>query len=33
MGESFHGMDRRTLEALYDLVSVGGGVAILGRGA
>ena len=33
MGESFHWMDRlRTLEALYDLVSVGGGVAIVGRG-
>jgi SAM-dependent methyltransferase len=33
MGESFHRMDRpRTLEALYDLVYVFGGVAILGRG-
>ncbi len=33
MGESFHWMDRpRTLEALYDLVSIGGGVAIVGRG-
>lgn len=33
MGESFHWMDRtRTLEALYDLVCVGGGVAIVGRG-
>ncbi len=33
MGESFHWMDRRrTLEALYDLVSIDGGVAILGRG-
>lgn len=33
MGESFHWMDRRrTLEALYDLVEAGGGVAILGRG-
>ena len=34
MGESFHWMDRRqTLEALYDLLSVGGGVAIVGRGS
>ena len=33
MGESFHRMDqRRTLEALYDLVSFAGGVAVLGRG-
>jgi ubiquinone/menaquinone biosynthesis C-methylase UbiE len=33
MGESFHWMDRRrTLEALYPLVSTDGGVAILGRG-
>jgi len=33
MGESFHWMDRgRTLEALYDLVNIDGGVAILGRG-
>lgn len=33
MGESFHWMDRRrTLEALYDLIDAGGGVAILGRG-
>ena len=33
MGESFHWMDRRrTLEALYDLVDLEGGVAILGRG-
>ena len=33
MGESFHRMDRRrTLEALYELVNVDGGVAILGRG-
>jgi ubiquinone/menaquinone biosynthesis C-methylase UbiE len=32
MGESFHKMDRRrTLDALYDLVEVGGGVAIVGR--
>lgn len=32
MGESFHRMDqRRTLEALYDLVEEGGGVAIVGR--
>lgn len=33
MGESFHRMDRRrTLEALYDLLGAGGGVAIMGRG-
>ena len=33
MGESIHWMDqRRTLDALYDLVDIGGGVAILGRG-
>ena len=33
MGESFHWMDRhRTLEALYDLIAIDGGVAILGRG-
>ena len=33
MGESFHWMDPRvTLEALYDLVDLGGGVAIVGRG-
>jgi SAM-dependent methyltransferase len=33
MGESFHRMDRRrTLEALYELLEVNGGVAILGRG-
>jgi ubiquinone/menaquinone biosynthesis C-methylase UbiE len=33
MGESIHWMDqRRTLEALYDLVGTDGGVAILGRG-
>jgi ubiquinone/menaquinone biosynthesis C-methylase UbiE len=33
MGESFHRMDqRRTLEALYDLVDADGGVAVLGRG-
>jgi ubiquinone/menaquinone biosynthesis C-methylase UbiE len=33
MGESFHWMDRRrTLEVLYDLVSAGGGLAIVGRG-
>jgi ubiquinone/menaquinone biosynthesis C-methylase UbiE len=33
MGESFHWMDqRRTLEALYDLVDADGGVAVLGRG-
>jgi SAM-dependent methyltransferase len=34
MGESFHWMDRpRTLAALYDLIDVGGGIAIVGRGA
>jgi ubiquinone/menaquinone biosynthesis C-methylase UbiE len=33
MGESFHWMDReRTLDALYELVSEGGGIAIVGRG-
>ena len=33
MGESIHWMDqRRTLEALYDLIDTAGGVAILGRG-
>ncbi len=33
MGESFHWMDRRwTLEALYDLIDIDGGIAILGRG-
>jgi SAM-dependent methyltransferase len=32
MGESFHWMDgERTLDALYELVSVGGGIAIVGR--
>src|SRR5690242_5562668 len=32
MGDSFHRMDRaRTLDALYDLVEPGGGVAIVGR--
>lgn len=32
MGESFHRMDRdRTLVRLYDLVEVGGGIAIMGR--
>jgi SAM-dependent methyltransferase len=34
MGNSFHWMDRaRTLEALYDLVTAGGGVAVVGEGA
>jgi len=34
MGESFHWMDRKqTLEALYELVCDGGGIAIVGRGA
>jgi ubiquinone/menaquinone biosynthesis C-methylase UbiE len=34
MGNSFHWMDRdRTLDALYDLVSNGGGVAVVGEGA
>jgi SAM-dependent methyltransferase len=34
MGESFHWMDRaRTLDALYDLVTDGGGLAVVGRGA
>jgi SAM-dependent methyltransferase len=33
MGESFHWMDQRaTLEALYPLVDVDGGVAVVGRG-
>jgi SAM-dependent methyltransferase len=33
MGNSFHWMDRaRTLDALYDLVEVGGGVAVVGEG-
>jgi ubiquinone/menaquinone biosynthesis C-methylase UbiE len=34
MGNSFHWMDRaRTLDALYDLVLDGGGVAVVGEGA
>jgi ubiquinone/menaquinone biosynthesis C-methylase UbiE len=34
MGNSFHWMDRaRTLEALYDLIIEGGGVAVVGEGA
>ena len=34
MGNSFHWMDRqRTLDALYDLVTSGGGVAVVGQGA
>jgi SAM-dependent methyltransferase len=34
MGNSFHWMDRaRTLEALYDLVTPGGGIAVVGEGA
>ncbi len=34
MGNSFHWMDRqRTLDALYDLVSEGGGIAVVGQGA
>ena len=34
MGNSFHWMDRaRTLDALYDLVSDGGGLAVVGEGA
>ncbi len=34
MGNSFHWMDRaRTLEALYDLVTDGGGIAVVGEGA
>jgi SAM-dependent methyltransferase len=34
MGNSFHWMDRqRTLERLYDLVTDGGGIAIVGHGA
>jgi ubiquinone/menaquinone biosynthesis C-methylase UbiE len=33
MGNSFHWMDRqRTLEALYDLVIEGGGIAVVGEG-
>jgi SAM-dependent methyltransferase len=33
MGESLHWMNRpRTLDALYELVGVGGGIAIVGRG-
>jgi SAM-dependent methyltransferase len=34
MGNSFHWMDRaRTLEALYNLVTDGGGIAVVGEGA
>jgi len=34
MGNSFHWMDRqRTLDALYDLVIEGGGIAVVGHGA
>ncbi len=34
MGNSFHWMDRaRTLDALYDLVTDGGGLAVVGHGA
>lgn len=34
MGNSFHWMDRaRTLDALYDLVVDGGGIAVVGEGA
>jgi len=34
MGNSFHWMDRqRTLDALYDLVTAGGGIAVVGEGA
>ena len=34
MGNSFHWMDRaRTLDALYDLVTNGGGIAVVGEGA
>ncbi|HLX05732.1 MAG TPA: class I SAM-dependent methyltransferase [Candidatus Binatus sp.] len=34
MGNSFHWMDRaRTLDALYDLVTDGGGIAVVGEGA
>jgi SAM-dependent methyltransferase len=34
MGNSFHWMDRqRTLEALYNLVLAGGGIAVVGHGA
>ena len=34
MGNSFHWMDRaRTLDALYDLVCDGGGIAVVGEGA
>ena len=33
MGNSFHWMDRaRTLDALYDLVTEGGGIAVVGHG-
>ncbi len=33
MGNSFHWMDRaRTLDALYDLVTEGGGIAVVGEG-
>jgi ubiquinone/menaquinone biosynthesis C-methylase UbiE len=33
MGESFHWMDRAaTLDALYPLIDIGGGVAVVGRG-
>ena len=34
MGNSFHWMDRaRTLDALYDFVTEGGGIAVVGEGA
>jgi len=34
MGNSFHWMDRaRTLDALYDIVAPGGGIAVVGEGA
>jgi len=34
MGNSFHWMDRaRTLDALYDIVTDGGGIAVVGEGA
>jgi len=34
MGNSFHWMDRaRTLDALYELVTDGGGIAVVGEGA
>lgn len=34
MGNSFHWMERqRTLDALYDLVTDGGGIAVVGQGA